>query len=84
MSQERIASATMISELTAHKFLNGAVELPDTADRINRAMKAIGYINLDATDVFQNSDPAEISRLVAISWAKSRLEANFGLRMQDF
>jgi len=84
MTEYRVASATMIMELTAHKFLNGAVELPDTADRINRAMKAIGYINLDATDVFANHDMAEISRLVAISWAKSRLEVNFGLKMQDF
>jgi len=84
MYETRAASATMIMELTAHKFLNGAVELPDTADRINRAMKAIGYINLDATDVFRNHDMAEISRLTAISWAKARLEANYGLRMQDF
>lgn len=84
MSTTRVASATMIMELTAHKFLNGSVDLPDTQDRINRAMTAIGYINLDATDVFQNKDLAEISRLVAVSWAKSRLEANFGLKMQDF
>lgn len=67
MSQTKTASATMIMELTSHKFLNGAVKLPDTADRINRAMKGIGYINLDASDVFRNHDLAEISRLTAIS-----------------
>ncbi len=84
MSQTRVGSATMIMELTAHKFLNGSVELPDTTDRINRAMRGIGYLDIDATDVFRNRDQAEIARLVAISWAKYRLEANFGLRLQDF
>lgn len=84
MREDRRVSATMIMELTAHKFLNGSVELPDTIDRINRAMQGIGYLDIDAYDIFGNCDTAEASRILSIYWAKYRLEANFGLRLQDF
>lgn len=82
--EEREASACMVMELTAHKFLNGSVELTDTVDRINRAMQGIGYLDIDAQSVFRNVDAAEASRLIAVSWAKFREEVNFGLRLQDF
>lgn len=82
--EEREASACMVMELTAHKFLNGSVELTDTVDRINRAMQGIGYLDIDAQSVFRNVDAAEASRIIAVSWAKFREEANFGLRLQDF
>ena len=81
---ERVMSATMMMELCCHKYVNGTADLTDTRERIDRAFRTTGYLNIPADDVFAVEDTAEVSRIIAHHWAKSRVEVNYRLRLLDF
>lgn len=82
--EERVVSASMLMELTSHKFCNGTSSLSDTFERIDRAFKTTGYLNIRQDDIFLSRDSAECARIIAHHWAKHRQEANAGLLVQNF
>jgi hypothetical protein len=82
--EERVISASMLMELVSHKFCNGTSSLVDTYERIDRAFKTTGYLNIRQDDIFLSRDSAECARIIAHHWAKHRVEANAGLQVRDF
>lgn len=73
-SFETDVSASLMAELTSHKYNRPGSNLDDTKERIYRACATTGSMNIDRYGFFQNIDLAGETARLSFAWVKHRNE----------